>query len=197
MRTRRYRPFVLVCISLVLCASCGKDSAANLPASPTPTPPAVAPTPPIPDIAGTWAARLEWDGGVWLTQFTLSQAGAAVTGTWWMPIPKETWGRNVVEWHGTINGTMAHDGLSGRLEMNRPCYAAGDIFHSRYTGPRWLNFTMRFTDSDEYCDAPWTFHFVLDRTCRLTEFVTLACDPIAASRYWEPPFLSSRLRLPR
>lgn len=172
MRRLLHRPHVsavLCCISLVFCASCGGNSTANLPTTPTEPAPAVAvQQPSIPNIAGTWGARMEGESHVWLAQFALRQEGASVTGTWWVP---------VADWRGTIAGTVANTGFSGRMEMNTPCEAAGEVSFSRYTGPRWLTLTVALDGT--WC-KPERYTFVLDRTCRLTEIPTLACDPYSA-----------------
>ena len=134
---------------------------------------------PVPDLAGVWGARMEWGSFAWLAEFTLTQTGSSLSGTWWVP---------KAEWRGTITGTTASDrSVTGRMTVNTPdgCAGAGDLSWGLLDySERFLNLSVTFVGSCGPSGAgrsdlySFIYSFFLDRTCRVTSIPGLACDPI-------------------
>lgn len=127
----------------------------------------------MPNVAGVWGARMETGSGVGPAEFTLTQTGSSVSGTWWVPI---------LEWRGTIAGTInAERTFTGTMNMQTPCSASAPLTWGLLDySERWLTLSIALVPTSGACPSGTSNGrtFVLDRTCRVTSTLGLACDPI-------------------
>jgi hypothetical protein len=137
------------------------------------------PSSPTAGLAGVWGTRVETAGNAFAAEFTLTQNGSAVTGTWLVPAYK---------WTGTISGTIGSDRwLRGAMTVtDRECTGAGNIsWGDLDPTERFLNLHVIFAGP---CGSSGLM-FYLFRNCRLVD-TRLVCDPIsgATSLGFKSPF---------
>jgi hypothetical protein len=133
---------------------------------------------PTPDVTGVWAGRMESGSAVWLAEFTLTQSGSSLSGTWRVP---PTGATTSSEWRGTIVGNINSDrSVPGRMTMNTPCAASGDLSWGLLEySERYLTLSVTLIGSLGVCPSGVSDlrTFYLDRTCRVTSLPGLSCAP--------------------
>jgi hypothetical protein len=130
-----------------------------------------------PDLTGVWAGRMQSSSSVWLAEFTLTQNGLSLSGTWRVPSS----GPTTAEWRGTIVGNVSSDrSVTGGMTMNTPCAASSDFSWGLLDySERYLTLSVTLTGSPGACPTGVSDlrTFFLDRTCRMTSPPGLSCAP--------------------
>ena len=120
---------------------------------------------PVPSIAGAWAGRIGMRSTLWAVEFTFTQSGDAVTGTWRAPSKG---------WSGTVRGTIDGErSIRGRMTVDSGCAANSDIKWGLLEyEERSLWLAAQFLGS---CGPGDDYSFEIFRSCRITSGNGLTC----------------------